>query len=327
MGDVALSIPVITAYATNNPEAKFHVLTRKAFKDLFPEIPNLKLHFPDLKGRHKGLLGLFRLHRNLIRREGRFTKVLDLHDVLRSKILRFYFLLQGIGSVNIDKGRSDKKEFINNPDRNVVLKHTSQRYIDVFQNAGFSGFVPPSKHKLFQNTRRIGIAPFAQHEGKRYPINMMAKVAQDLSDKGYSLFIFGGGKKDLSESQDFAGIPQLEICVNKYSLTEEQALMETLDVMITMDSANMHIARLSATPVISIWGATHPNLGFHAFGQAPSELTVQIPYEEMTCRPCSIFGAKPCERKDYACMNTLSPALIIKKVDEFYSGAIDLKND
>jgi ADP-heptose:LPS heptosyltransferase len=150
---------------------------------------------------------------------------------------------------------------------------------------------------------------------------MMAKVAQDLSDSGYALFVFGGGKKDHKEAQDFAGIPNLEICVNKYSLREERTLMESLDLMITMDSANMHIARLSLTPVLSIWGATHPNLGFHAFGQTPDELTVQIPYEEMTCRPCSVFGAKPCERKDYACMNTLSPTLITKKVEEFYRRA------
>jgi ADP-heptose:LPS heptosyltransferase len=88
--------------------------------------------------------------------------------------------------------------------------------------------------------------------------------------------------------------------------------MSYVDVMLTMDSGNMHLASLVETPNVSIWGATHPYAGFYGFGQNPDN-AVQI---ELSCRPCSVYGNKPCFRKDYACMNGISPQKIVKKISD-----------
>ena len=90
----------------------------------------------------------------------------------------------------------------------------------------------------------------------------------------------------------------------------ELSIMSQLDVMLSMDSANMHLASLVNTPVISIWGATHPYAGFMGWRQDKSN-TVEI---ELPCRPCSIFGNKPCWRKDYACLYEITPEMIIEKI-------------
>jgi len=82
-----------------------------------------------------------------------------------------------------------------------------------------------------------------------------------------------------------------------------------------MDSANMHMAALTKTKVISIWGATHPYAGFAGFGQNQDDHFIQIPETELSCRPCSVFGNKPCFRDDFACMNNITPESIVHKIE------------
>ena len=96
-----------------------------------------------------------------------------------------------------------------------------------------------------------------------------------------------------------------------HSLQHELILMSHLNVMVTMDSANMHLASLVATPVVSIWGATHPYAGFMGWNQSiDNALQVDLP-----CRPCSIYGKKDCMRGDYACLNQISPETIVGKIE------------
>ena len=104
----------------------------------------------------------------------------------------------------------------------------------------------------------------------------------------------------------------------KYILEQKPrslVLMSHLDVMISMDSANMHFASLVNTPVVSIWGATHPYAGFMGWGQKPHN-AVQI---DLACRPCSIFGNKPCLRGDLACLRTISPEMVYERVKRVLS--------
>jgi len=73
----------------------------------------------------------------------------------------------------------------------------------------------------------------------------------------------------------------------------------------------MHLASLFGVPVVSIWGATHPFAGFYGYGQSPENI-VQI---DLECRPCSVFGNRKCYRGDWACMQLISPEVIVEKID------------
>ena len=79
--------------------------------------------------------------------------------------------------------------------------------------------------------------------------------------------------------------------------------------MVSMDSANMHLASLYGVPVVSIWGGTHPYLGFYGWGQQ-MENAVQV---DLDCRPSSVFGNKPCPR-NMECMNLVSPIMVYDKI-------------
>jgi ADP-heptose:LPS heptosyltransferase len=96
----------------------------------------------------------------------------------------------------------------------------------------------------------------------------------------------------------------------------ELQFISSLDIMVSMDSANMHLASLYGVPVVSIWGGTHPYLGFYGWGQKETN-AVQI---ELSCRPSSVFGNKPCYN-DLACMKGIAPLMIYDKVMQQLEGS------
>ena len=98
--------------------------------------------------------------------------------------------------------------------------------------------------------------------------------------------------------------------MGKLNLEKEMLLISYLDVMLSMDSANMHLASLVQIPVVSIWGATHPYLGFYGFRQDIKN-AIQT---EIECRPCSIFGDIPCQRGDYACLNRIKEETVVEQI-------------
>ena len=84
--------------------------------------------------------------------------------------------------------------------------------------------------------------------------------------------------------------------------------MSRLRLVLAMDSGNMHLASLAGVPVVSVWGATHPLSGFLGWGQSIDNVI----QEDLPCRPCSIYGSKPCEYGDYRCMTGISPERVLE---------------
>ena len=81
--------------------------------------------------------------------------------------------------------------------------------------------------------------------------------------------------------------------------------------MISMDSANMHLASLVGTRVVSVWELPIISLDFLGYGQSENDI---VEITDLACRPCSVFGNKPCFRGDYACLNQIEISEILKKI-------------
>lgn len=325
MGDVAMTVPVIENLQRAYPDVRITVLTNPFFRPFFRDIPGMEFVETDFKNRHKGIKGIIRLHKD-IRRVYKIDMIADLHDVIRTKILRKIFRLNGIKIAIIDKERKHKKE-LTRPKNKIFrqLTTTPQRYADVFRKLGFKISDPvPAKKKScpvpamilekvgIKSGKWLGIAPFAQHTGKIYPVEQMAKVAEILSAKeNIRLFIFGGGEPEKQVAEDFQRrFPDTLSVIGKLSLSEELDLISNLDCMVSMDSSAMHMASLSATPTVSVWGATHYYTGFLGLGQSIDDIVES----DLPCRPCSIYGNVSCHRGDYACMRTITPEMIAGKV-------------
>lgn len=328
-GDVAMLVPVVYSVAARYPHDRFIVLTRKAFSPLFENLGfNVSTKSFDAN-RHSGVGGFLKLMFAV--GKGGYSHVADVHDVLRTKILRKFLLIQGKKVAHIDKGRSEKKDAIDHKKLNPPLKHTTERYLEVFEKIGFPAELSFTNYFEFRERslyplrsvvkekigRWIGIAPFSKHEGKIYPLEKMERVLAAFAENPENhIFLFSSGKQEeLVVTQWAEKYPNTISVTGKLNLENEMLLISFLDVMITMDSANMHLASLVQTPVVSIWGATHPALGFYGYEQDPQN-AIQV---ELDCRPCAVYGDLPCLRKDYACMNMIKEETIINKVEKILS--------
>ena len=322
MGDVILSRHVLLALKKKYPETRVSMVSQEFFRPVFDDIPDLNFIGVDFKNRHKGLAGLWRLSREFVAADYRI--VADLHNVLRSRILCYFMSWQarGFEFYHIDKGRSEKRKLTRRFGKVMhPLKHTTQRYADVFAKSGFplSDFTGRSLKGLNQEIKnkktrkpKIGIAPLSRHLLKEWPARYMTlfmeKIAREFSCEFYLLG--GPGEKDKLEKYLVCGAISL---AGKNSFSEEIEILKKLDLVISMDSGNMHLAGMLGIPVISFWGPTHPYAGFSPVGS--KNLTVQN--SRLECRPCSVFGNKPCFRKDHACMTELYPEEAFRQTNPF----------
>jgi ADP-heptose:LPS heptosyltransferase len=328
LGDVAMMVPVIKLLLQQYPHLQVTYVSAGFVQPLFEGIERLNFLPADLKGEHKGVTGLFRLYKN-IRNEYTVNAIADLHDVVRTKIIRGFFLFSGLKTAVIDKGRTEKAALtrIKNKDFHP-LKSTFQRYADVFAKLGLPINLECQSHgsRLTSHVKnqgakyRIGIAPFAKHRQKQYPPEKMKELVRLLNADDDKEIIFFGGKEDVEELEALENkFSSATSYAGKHSLGEELKIMSSLDLMVSMDSANMHLASLVNVPVVSIWGGTHPYAGFYGWQQDPAN-AVQV---DLYCRPCSVFGKRPCYRKDWACLHSINPVMVYDRiVQQLYKTAI-----
>lgn len=333
MGDVALLAPVVQAFTERYPDVAITLVTRPKFAVFFEQFPTVRVVGIDPNGRHKGLLGLVRLFHEL-RSSGRVDRVIDAHQNLRTLVLKTLFRLAGVRAVTLDKGRAEKKALTRQTHKiRRRLAHSVERYARTFDEAGFA--LQPAKpfryapfasaetelnaflarQSLLPGVPWLGIAPFAQHPQKRWPFDRFAPLLERLyADRPVQIFLFGGGAAEIAQLETLRQRFPLAVRVaGQLSLAAELALIQRLTGMVCMDSGNMHLAALSGVPVLSIWGATHPDAGFGPWGQG-DEAILGVDPDVLPCRPCSVFGNIPCFRGDLACLNSIAVETVAERV-------------
>ncbi len=330
LGDIAMTLPEVYDACLASPERNFYFLTRQHPSKMFADAPsNLTVVGVDLD-RYKGLRGMWRLAREL-RDEYGIDTFLDLHDVLRTRMLGIALRMKGVRIFRLDKGRRAKKALTRRKAKEQVqLRRMTDRYRDVFAKAGLpladrfrslfgddkgapEDFAKVSGPKQ-GGEKWLAVAPFAKHPGKIYPMHLMKKVIDHFAVKpGWKIFVFGFGDNEIRDIDALTGTRKNVVNMARagIGIRAELALLSHCDVMLSMDSANMHLASLVGLRTVSVWGATHPYAGFMGWNQDMHD-AVQL---DMVCRPCSVFGNKPCARGDYHCLNGIPPSLIIEKIE------------
>ena len=325
VGDIAMTIPLLYPLAKAYPNCRFVFVSRKRFEQFFINKPDNIIYKGVDVDDYKGIVGLRRLYKEL-NDEFAPDAMADLHDVLRTKILRVQFALNGVRTEHIVKGRAQKRRLISAKNKSLEpLPSTFERYLDVFVRLGYH--FTPDFVSLFDgkgdisefaailpvkgDDKWVGVAPFARHQGKIYPIDKMREVVRLLSDKGgIKIICFGNGAEEEAVVNDWCrSYGNVISFIGKSNFNGELRLISRLDLMLCMDSANMHMASLADIPALSIWGATSPLAGFLGWRQKEEDC-IQLPLE---CRPCSIFGNKPCRYGDYRCME-ISPKVVADKI-------------
>ncbi len=315
LGDVAMTIPAIYSLARQYPELKIDVLTRPFFAKLFINRPeNVNMICADFKGEYKGFLGVLRLLRKL--NSYKFDCVADLHNVLRSWEIDLFYLLKFKKVAMVDKLRKHRKSVLVDK---VEQPNFVNRYTQVFKRLGYP--ITLKFNSLFEGDNpqtpieiqhpAVGIAPFARYMNKTYPVDKMQDVVERLAKDGIHVYLFGGRGKEaeIMESWQNAN-PNCISFAGKYPISDELALMSKMDVMITMDSANQHMASLVGTTVLSIWGSTTPECGFLGYNQSKDNaMRLNLP-----CQPCSIAGTESCPLGHLNCMNQIATIDVEEKI-------------
>lgn len=321
-----MTIPVLYSACAANPNTDFIFITKPVAAKLFIETPkNLTVVGVDTE-KLKGIRGMWQLARTLKKRYC-IDAYADLHDVLRTRLLRLFMRLGGVKTHHIRKGRRGKYALTRRHNKVMIpLISTRARYREVFFGLGlsytetFKGYyrdnVPdPALYAAATPPKTaqehwIAIAPFARHKGKIYPEELMERVIKMLSaKKNHKLFLLGSGPRETNiiarwclSTDNVINMAALQL-----GFQAEMALMHQCDSVLAMDSANMHLAALVGTRVVSIWGATHPYCGFMGWHQKKED-AIGL---DMTCRPCSVFGNKPCHRGDFLCMYGITPERVL----------------
>ena len=323
-----MTVPVLRALAHHYPELKLTVISRPFFQPFFNDIPNLHFFAFDEKKRHKGIVGLWRLFQDL--KALHIDAFADLHNVLRSKVMRTLFALSGKKVAFVDKGRVEKKA-LTRAENKIFQPLTTmfERHQLVLECLGFPIDLSrpqfPVKAEISQpelativsqSNRLIGIAPFAQYDSKVYPLDLMQKVIDALaSHKNSTIFLFGGGQKEKEQLQSLVGNKTNVLnMAGKIPFQEELNLISNLDVMLSMDSGNGHIAAMLGIPVVTLWGATHPFAGFLPFNQTLDNALVSD-RNQYPNLPTSVYGNKKVAGYENA-MRTILPEQVLARIEE-----------
>jgi ADP-heptose:LPS heptosyltransferase len=316
IGDLALAIPSICNACLSNKDCHFTVVTKAQLKFLVPDMPNLSVITLENTPGVKGLLGLWRLRTILLKRG--ITTVVDLHDVLRTRLLQL--MTPTLRWIRFSKARKEKRDYIAARCK-VPVTHTSERYNKAFFDAGillsdsyeFPGFTSTAADEDIVKTfaaRKVGfvgIAPFAAHLSKTLPAEQLTQLIESTR---VPIVLFAGKEN----SKDV-----ISIC-NRYShvhtcfeltFLQQILLMRYAKAMICVDSSNMHLAALQGAPLASVWGGTHIALGFAPLTKN-KHAVVETPVDQLSCRPCSVYGNKKCtNQKPYACLAYLDLSTLI----------------
>lgn len=323
LGNVAMTVPVIASIASRYPEHRFVVAAEKRLEAMFYGLDNVLFHVAELPKRGVAIRSLYRLYEEL--RQYRIDAVIDLQDVLRTRVLRAIYRLHGTPVTVIHYGRMAKRRLVAfGAEHAGPLPSEFERYRLTFERAGLPAKLQftalavddEARAKVVsqygqKEGRWIGIAPFAKHPTNRLPYRLMKQVIGEIGQSA-RVFLFGAGEIECEMLRQWASIfPQVTSVAGRLSLAEELELMRMLDGMLCMDSANQHLAALVGIPAVSIWCGTHPYMGFASWQQHPE----RIMQKHLPCRPCTVHGTRECRFRNFLC-HQFEVEEIVNKLNE-----------
>lgn len=324
MGDVSMMVPLILALKQEYKDIKITVVSNVFFRPFFQVIDSVDFIGIDTSNKHKGFWGIFKIFKEIDALKP--THFADLHSSLRSRIIIFLLKFSRVKSFSLDKGRGEKKALVRVENKIFKpLQHTLSRYQEVLQRSGFKinlekpNFLIqekiPEKYAPFFNkdSNAIGIAPFAKHEAKTYPLRLMQEVIDQLAIKKENFIFLFGGKNELQALKGLKGL-HTNVLVVTSSFQEELALISNLSVMLSMDSGNGHLAAMYGVKTITIWGGTHPFAGFSPYFQ-PIENSIVPDNQKFPSLPNSIFGNQMNDEVKKA-LESISPDEVVTKINE-----------
>ena len=332
IGDALIAFPVVYSVAKKCPNDTFTVLTNPKFRGIFRQMPSNVSLLPMVYRKRniplRGLVHLFCRYRLLLTLffSRKYDRVALLQEGTFEKQLRFLLQLRGSRVEQIDlrdflsPEKLQKREYFQTPSINQCYIATLERlgYQQV-QNEFPATYYKGERQTLALQQAKppygkpyVGLAPFSRIPSKMYPLEKMEQVLAYLQQQSsVQILVFGGGEEEQKHAQSWeARYPNVTSLIGKLSFDDELSVITACSLMVSMDSANLHMAALVNTPAVSIWGPSHPGMGYYPYN-------VSVDYaiqKDLPCRPCSFWGEAKCTASSlYECMD-IAPSHIVDRV-------------
>ena len=320
LGNVAMTVPVVASVSRRYPNDRFVIVSKKNLGAMFATMPNVEFREADNHLDWKGVVRLWKALRDEV------DAVIDLQDVLRTRVLDLLMRLSGKRVTRVRYGRV-RKHLITvwGIGKSHALPTEFERYRSAFARADLvsdESFVSLAvktttaktvKEKYGEKEGRwIGLAPFAKSKSNMLPYRVTKDIIEQLTkDEQTHVFLFGAGNIECEMLRLWASVfPRAISVAGCLKLEEELELMRMLDVMICMDSANQHLSSLVGLRAISVWCATDPLIGFAGWKQRSEDI---IQRQDLRCRPCTCHGTNHCRYRNYACRQ-IEAETIVKQI-------------
>ena len=318
LGDVVLSTPVISALKRRYPDSKLSVVTTPLAAPLVQYHPDVESVITfDKRGVERGLGGLLRFSKKIKARK--FSKVFSLHKSWRTAIAlwlsgipeRFGFK-EAAGTWLYTKTvkRGDLEHDVL---RNLAILRSidqdptsegSEMYIEIPEH------VDKQARELLEDLPQkvIGIAPGSVWATKRWTPEGFAAVAQHFASQGYGVVLLGSSADaELGEQVQKQVDVELLNLIGKTDLLLSAGVIANLDLLVSNDSAPLHMASATGTPVVAVFCATVPEFGYGPW-RVKSEV---VGVDGLSCRPCARHGGMKCPTGTHACQKNLLASTVV----------------
>lgn len=298
LGDVFMLFSVLEDAAFQDSSVSFTLFTRPHIASLLPVVKGIRVIGLDISGDYKSWISQLSFYWGWYR-SNTPKFVFDAHSHLRTAVFYFLAFLMGYRVKRLPKNRGLRRAFLK---KNIKSLPSIQSEISqVLQSFGVKYrtkmFALKSRDNSFLGEKKSWIiCPFTSKKTKNWPLDKAIKVIDEILNEGNSIIVFGS-KKELENWNYF---PARLTLSSNMEMSEKDMWLKAKGAIVC-DSANQHIAASYNVLSVVLWMGTSPKAGFKALNNNSGSIDVE--YDGLECRPCSISGVNYCSRKDFACKN------------------------
>jgi heptosyltransferase-2 len=322
LGDVILSTPLIKALRELFPDSFISFLLIPETKKVLGNNPYLNEVLVYDKRNKKGAIQFFRMVDKI--KERAFDLAVIPHRSFRSALLAYLSRIpKRIGFDNsagsfLFTNKVNYRKNVHEIERNLSLLsefdyHPSDTYPKIFPSSDDFSYVRKllRDSDIHEDEKIVGIAPGSVWATKRWILQRFAQVADLLQQKAGVKVVFLGSEEDEELCKQIAGQMKTPstILAGKADILQSAAIISLCRVILSNDSAPVHIASAMKRPVVAIFGSTIPEFGFAPYGEG--HVVIQ---KKMECRPCGIHGKQKCPQKHFNCMREITAQEVYEAV-------------
>ncbi len=301
LGDILLTTPLVRILKKKFRNVSLDFVIKAQYRDtlkLNPHISELFLYEKEKEKISELIAGLA---------QNGYDAVIDLQNNFRSVEIRRAVQVE---NYIFNKRTTDKFLLVNfKINRLKDAPQIPERYIAAVpgvqpDNEGLELYTENEVSSILNGKDNlIGFAPGSRHFTKMWPKSYYEQLGNLLSDKGYTIVLFGGSDDIPVCTEISRNIKEAINLCSKDHLLQTAADMKKCRAIVCNDSGMMHTACSAKVPVLAFYGSTVKEFGFTPY----KNRNLILENNSLTCRPCSHIGRERCPKGHFRCMLEVTP--------------------